>query len=140
MRRLEEGDTQRPAVALEAVPQRRQRPLGVQPLAEIRQNLLARLQTVQRLQPRPLPRLRLADEVKRRVREDRTLAVEAVSRQAHVAVGEQMRLDDGLERRLTGLLHDSDPVSDVSQTIQKRVRMWTLGLDLGGIDPLQQFE
>ena len=44
------------------------------------------------------------------------------------------------ERRLTGLLHDSDPISDVSQTIQKRVRMWTLGLDLGGIDPLQQLE
>ena len=43
VRRLEEGRVQRPPVALEAVAQRRQRAVGVHPLAQVAEDLLAGL-------------------------------------------------------------------------------------------------
>ena len=55
VRRLEEGHVQRPAVALEAVAQRRERAVRVHPLAEVAEDLLAGLVAVQRLQLVPIP-------------------------------------------------------------------------------------
>ena len=97
VRRLEERHVQRPPVALEAVAQRRQRAVGVHPLAQVAEDLLAGLLPVQRLQLGPLLRLGRADEGQHGLGKDRPLAVEAVPVHGHVAVGEQMGLDDGLE-------------------------------------------
>ena len=107
MRRLEEGDAKRPAVALEAVAQRREDAVDVHPLAQIAEDLFSRLVAVQRLQLGPLLRLGLADEGEDRFGKDRTLAVEAIAGNGNVSVLEQMRFDYGLEGGLgvTTLAH-----------------------------------
>ena len=97
VRRLEVRRMKRSTIALEPVSQRRERTVGVHPLAQIAEDLLARLVAVQRLQLAPLRRLGLADEGEDPVGEDRTLAVEAVAGNGNVAVLEQMHLDHGLE-------------------------------------------
>ena len=97
VRRLEEGDAKRPAVALEAVAQRREDAVDVHPLAQIAEDLRAGPVAVQRLQLGPLLRLGLADEGEDRLGEDRTLAVEAIAGNRHVSVPKQVCFDDGLE-------------------------------------------
>ena len=97
VRRLEVRGVQRSPIALEPVPQCRERAVAVHPLAQIAEDLLAGLVAVQRLQLAPVPRLGLADEGEDRVRENRTIAVEAVAGNGSVAVLEQMRFNDGLE-------------------------------------------
>ena len=97
VRRLEVGRVQRPPIALEAMAQRRQRAVGVHPLAQVAEDLLAGLLPVQRLQPGPLLRLGGTDEGQYGLGKDRPLAVEAVPVHGHVAVGEQMGFDDGFE-------------------------------------------
>ena len=79
VRRLEVGHVQRSPVALEAVAQCRQRAVGVHPLAQVAEDLLAGLLPVQRLQPGPLLWLGRADEGKYGLGKDRPLAVEAVA-------------------------------------------------------------
>ena len=71
--------------------------MDVHPLAEVAEDLLSGLVTVQRLQFGPLLRLGLADEGEDRLGEDRTLAVEAIARDRHVPVPKQVSFDDGLE-------------------------------------------
>ena len=73
MRRLEVRCMERSPIALEPVSQRRERAVGVHPLAQIAEDLLAGLVAVQRLQLAPLRRLGLEDEGEDRVGEDRTL-------------------------------------------------------------------
>src|SRR5688500_6772253 len=97
MSRLEECDTQCPAVALEPMPQRRERAVGVHPLAQVRKNLLAGCRAVQRFELRPLSWLSAADEVDHCVREDGSLAVEPITIETDVPMSEQVCLDDGLE-------------------------------------------
>ena len=92
VRRLEVRRMERSSITLEPVSQRRERAVGVHPLAQVAEDLLAGLVAVQRLQLAPLRRLGLADEGDDRVGEDRTLAVEAVAGNGNVAVLEQMRL------------------------------------------------
>ena len=77
VRRLEVGRVQRPPIALEAVAQRRQGAMGVHPLAQVAEDLLAGLLPVQRLQPGPFLRLSGADEGQYSLGKDRPLAVEA---------------------------------------------------------------
>src|SRR4051794_21084755 len=98
---------QRAPVALEAVTERRKRAVLVHPLAQVAENLLASLAPVERFQLGPLLRLRLADEGEHRLGEDRTLAVEALARDRHVAVLEEVGFDDCLEGgfRVTTLDH-----------------------------------
>ncbi len=79
---------QRSPVALEAVAQCRQRTVGVHPLAQVAENLLAGFLPVQSLQLVPLLRLSLADESQHRFWKDRPRAVEAVPVHGHVAVGQ----------------------------------------------------
>ena len=86
MRRLEIRCMDRSPIAFEPVSQRRERAMGVHPLAKIAEYLLAGPVAVQRLQLAPLLRLGLADEGDDRVGEDRTLAVEAVAGNGNVAV------------------------------------------------------
>ena len=86
VRRLEERHVQRPPVALEAVAQRRERAVGVHPLAQVAEDLLAGLLAVQRLQLGPLLRLRVADEGEHGLGKDRPLAVEALAGDADIAV------------------------------------------------------
>ena len=79
MGRLEEGDTQCPAIALEPMPQRCERAVGVHPLAQVRKDLLACLRAVQRFELRPLRGLSDADEVEHGLGKDGALAVESVA-------------------------------------------------------------
>ena len=71
--------------------------MDVHPLAEVAEDLLSGLVTVQRLQFGPLLRLGLADEGEDCLGEDRTLAVKALAGNGNVSVLEQMRFNDGLE-------------------------------------------
>ena len=105
VRGLEERRAQRPAVALEPVPERRQGAVRVHPLAQIGQNLLAGLRPQQRFQARPLLRLRRSDKVERRLGKDRAFPVEPAGGHRHVAVRQQVGFDHRLERRLAGPLH-----------------------------------
>ena len=97
VRRLEVGRVQRPPIALEAVAQRCQRAVGVHPLAQVTEDLLAGLLPVQRLQPGPLLRLGGTDESQYGLGKDRPLAVEAVAVHGYVAVGQKLGFDDGLK-------------------------------------------
>ena len=95
--RLEESDAQRAPVALETVAKRRQRAVRVHPLAQVAEHLPAGPVAKERLELRPFLGLGLADEGQDDLREDRALAVETQRRSGHVAVIEQVGLDDGLE-------------------------------------------
>lgn len=97
MCRLEEGDMQRSSVAFEPVAQRRQRAVGVHPFAQVGQHLLAGLCSVQRFEPRPLLRLRLANELKRYFWKDRPRPVETCFVYFHIVMRQQIGFDDGLE-------------------------------------------
>ena len=97
MGRLEEGDAQRPPIALEAVPQGRERSVRVHPLAQIAEDLLAGSWPVQRFQLGPVFRLCLADEGQDRFWKDRPFAVETVWRNCYIAGRQEVGLDDGFE-------------------------------------------
>src|ERR1019366_6738410 len=73
------------------------------------EDLLAGLVAVQRLQLRPLLRLRLADEPEDDLGEDCPLAVEAVAVHRHVAVGKEMGFDDHFEGAFVRLGHSRAP-------------------------------
>ena len=97
VRCLEKRRVQCPPVALEAMAQRSERAVLVHPLAQVAENLLAGLVTVQCLQLGPLFRLRLADEGEYRLREDRAFAVKALTRYGYVPVRKQVAFDDSFE-------------------------------------------
>ena len=97
VRRLEVRRMEHSPVTLEPVSQRRERAVGIHPLAQVAEYLLAGLVPVQDLQLGPLLRLGLADEGEDRLGEDCTLAVEALALNRHVSVLKQVCFDDGLE-------------------------------------------
>jgi hypothetical protein len=97
VRGFEEGCMQHPSIALEAVAQGRKRPVGVHPLAQVTEDLLAGIVPVQRLQLGPLHRLGLADEGEDSFGKDRALAVEALAYDRRVTVLQKVRFDYGLE-------------------------------------------
>jgi len=109
--RAEEGDAQGLAETLEAVAQRGQRAMNVQPLAQRLQHPRAGLLAVQCLELVPHLALGGANEGQRLVGEERALAVEALCGHPRVAPGQQDRLDGGLESGLAGGLHRSFPLS-----------------------------
>ena len=71
--------------------------MRIHPLTKIAKNLLAGLVPVQRLELRPLVRLRLTDEGEHRLRENSSVSIEAFASDWHIAVCQEMRLDDRLE-------------------------------------------
>ena len=105
VRRLEVGGAQGSPVTLEAVPQRGERAVGVHPLAQVRENLLAGPVAVQRLELRPRLRLRFTDEGEHRSGKNGALAVEAVSGYRDVSVLQQVGFDDGFEGSFGGGIH-----------------------------------
>ena len=105
MGRLEVGDAQVAAVALEAVPQGRQSALIVHPFAEVGQHLLARLPAKLGFQLGPFIRLRLADEVENSSGKDGAVAVKAFVGNGDIAVCQQVRLNNGLEGGFGGGVH-----------------------------------
>ena len=107
MGRLEVGDAQGAAVALEAVPQGRQRTLIVHPFAKVGQDLLVGLLAKLGFQLGPFIRLRLADEVENGSGKDGAVAVKAFIGNGDIAVCQQVRLDDGFEGGLGGGVHGS---------------------------------
>ena len=105
VRRLEVRRMERSPIALEPVSQRRERTVGIHPLAQVAEHLLAGLVSVQDLQLGPLLGLGLADEGQNRLGENRALAVEALAGDGNVSVLEQMRFDDGFEGGFGSALH-----------------------------------
>src|SRR5205809_916840 len=97
MRRLEECDAKRPAVALEAVTQCRKRAIGIHPFAQISDDLFARLRSVQGLQFAPLLWLRLPDERQDSFGKECSFAVEAGAVDGEIARSQEPLLDDVLE-------------------------------------------
>ena len=97
MGRLEEGSAERAPVALEAVPQGGERAVGVHPLAQVGEYLLAGLGAVEGFQLGPLCGLGFADEGEDGVGEDGPVSVEAVAWDRGVSVPQQVSFDDGLE-------------------------------------------
>ena len=105
VRRLEVRRMERSPIALEPVPQRRERAVSIHPLAQIAEHLLPGLVSVQDLQLGPLLGLGLADEGQDRSGKDRPLAVEALAGNGNVSVLKQMRFDDGFEGGFGSALH-----------------------------------
>ena len=97
VRRPEVGDLKRPPVALEAVPEGRQRAVRVHPLAEVAEDLIPGLLAVQRFESRPLLRLGLLDERQDLAREDRSRLVERLRLDGDVPMPQEVRFDDRLE-------------------------------------------
>src|SRR5437588_3363586 len=75
----------------------RQRAVGIHPLAQVAEDLLAGLLPVQRLQPGPLLWLGRADEGEYGLGKDCPLAVEAAPVHGYVAVSEELGFDDSFE-------------------------------------------
>ena len=103
--RAEECDPQGLAETLEAVTQRGQRAVGVQPLAQRFQHPRAGLLSVQCFQLLPHLALGGTDEVQRLVREDRPLAVEALTVDRRVPIRKQDRLDRSFKGGFASALH-----------------------------------
>jgi hypothetical protein len=93
VRRLEESHAQRSPVTFETVAQRGEAAIGVHPLAKVGENLLTGLRAVQRFQLGPFLRLCLADETEHHLRENGSLAVEAIFVHRNKPMTKQVLLD-----------------------------------------------
>ena len=85
VRRLEIRCMERSPITLEPVSQRRERAVGVHPLAQVAEDLLGGLVPVQCFQLAPVLRLGLSDEGEDRLGKDCTLAVEGFPRDRQVS-------------------------------------------------------
>src|SRR5262245_33911468 len=74
-----------------------QHAVGVHPLAQVTEDLLAGLLPMQGLQPGPPLRLSRADESQHGLGKDRPLAVEAIPVHGYVAVGQKLGFNHGLK-------------------------------------------
>ena len=128
VRRAEKGDAQGLAETLEAVAQRGQRAMNIQPLAQRLQHPRAGVLAVQCLELVPHLALGGADEGQRLVGEERALAVEALCGHPRVAPGQQDRLDGGLESGFgrSFARHHSALVSGCSRWCAVRPHLSTL--------------
>ena len=97
VRRLEVRHAQGTPVAFEAVSQRGEHAVLSHPLAQVAEYLLTGSRAEQAFEPFPLLRLGVADKAEHRFREDRSLAVEAVSVNGYVAIRQQVLFHDSLE-------------------------------------------
>jgi hypothetical protein len=99
---LEVGDTEGAAVTFEAVAEGGERPVGIHPFAEIREDLLGGLVAVQGFKLCPFRRLGIADEGQDSLGEDRALAIEGAGGDTLIliAVVQQMGFDDCFESEL----------------------------------------
>src|SRR5215813_12144140 len=92
--------------------QRCQHAVGVHPLAQVAENLLAGLLPVQCLQPGPLLWLGRSDKGEHGLGKDCPLAVEAATVHGYVAVSEELGFNDGFEGSFAiSLTHTLSPGS-----------------------------
>ncbi len=98
-----------------------ERTVRVHPLTKVRENLLSRSITVQRLQPGPFFGLSVTDKRNYDVGENRTVAVEAFAGNGNVSVLKQVRFDDGLEGGFAGLYHAFRPPCESCRSVSMRL-------------------
>jgi hypothetical protein len=79
------------------MPERRERAMGIHPLAKIVDDLFARIVAVQCLELVPLFPLRRTDKVQHHLGEDRPFPVKAGAIESHITAGFQRLLDASLE-------------------------------------------